>query len=178
MLKKTFLVASLSLLLAACQTTTPPEQRINVDDIATPPPSYTQASQQQAQQQRAQSVITVHVAQQQADDRLVTIDIGEGKLYAIPQPVLIQSDMQQVTPVTAQNGDTFIMLEMNDQGRQKLASVTEQAQGHFLLLSVQGELVSMAQIGQTINDGRLMMGTQNQQHTNAILDMMRGQAQN
>src|SRR5690625_6629374 len=128
MLIKTFLMASLSLLLAACQTTTPPEQRINVDDIATPPPSYTQASQQQAQQHRAQSVITVHVAQQQADDRLVTIDVGEGKLYAIPQPVLIQSDMQQVTPVTAQNGDTFIMLEMNDQGRQKLASVTEQAQ--------------------------------------------------
>lgn len=180
MLKKAFIAASVSVLLAACQTTTPPNQRMNVDDVAPPPPSYNQASQQpgqQGQQQRAQSVITIHLAQAQADDQLVAVNIGEGNLYALPQPVLVQSDMQQVTPVTAENGNTFLLLEMNDAGRQKLAAVSERAQGHFLLLSVQGQLVSLAQIGQPLQDGQLLMGTQSQQHTNAILDMMRGQGQ-
>lgn len=179
MIKRAFLAASLSTLLAACQTTTPPDQRMNVDDMA-PPPTQAAAEQQaqQKQQQRAQSVITVHLAQEQADDQLVPVNIGEGSLYALPQPVLVQTDMNQVTPVTAENGDTFLLFEMTDEGRQKLATITQQAHGHFLLLSVQGQLVSLAQIGQAIHDGQLLMGTQNQQHTDAILDMMRGQAQN
>jgi len=80
--------------------------------------------------------------------------------------------------VTAENGNTFLLLEMTDEGRQKLATVSERAQGHFLLLSVQGQLVSLARIGQPLEDGQLLMGTQSQQHTEAILDMMRGQAQN
>lgn len=187
MLKKIFIAASLSVLLAACQTTTPPDQRMNVDDVAPPPPSHNQGAQQQqgqpAQQgqqaqQQAQSVITIHLAQEQADDQLVAVNIGDGNLYALPQPVLVQSDMQQVTPVTAEDGNTFLLLEMTDEGRQKLAAVSERAQGHFLLLSVQGQLVSLAQIGQPLQDGQLLMGTQSQQHTEAILDMMRGQAQN
>ncbi|HLR29998.1 MAG TPA: hypothetical protein VK082_05430 [Paenalcaligenes sp.] len=178
MLKKTFIAASLSVLLAACQTTTPPNQRMNVDDVVPPPPSQNQGAQQQGQsgQQQAQSVITIHLAQEQADDQLVAVDVGDGNLYALPQPVLVQSDMQQVTPVTAENGSTFLLIEMTDEGRQKLAAVSERAQGHYLLLSVQGQLVSLAQIGQPLQDGELLMGTQSQQHTDAILDMMRGQA--
>lgn len=188
MLKKIFIAASLSVLLAACQTTTPPNQRMNVDDVVPPPPSQNQGAQQQqgrpaqqgqqAQQQQAQSVITIHLAQEQADDQLVAVDVGDGNLYALPQPVLVQSDMQQVTPVTAENGSTFLLIEMTDEGRQKLAAVSERAQGHYLLLSVQGQLVSLAQIGQPLEDGQLLMGTQSQQHTNVILDMMRGQGQN
>lgn len=181
MFKKALLAAGVSMVLAACQTTTPPNQRMNVDDIAPPPPGHSQGSSAQqgasAQQgqQRAQSVITVHLAQQQADDLLVEVSIGEDSLYALPQPVLIQSDMQEVTPVTAENGETFLLFTMTPEGRQKLATVTQRAQGHFLLLSVQGQLVSLAQIGQPLQDGQLLMGTQNQQHTQAILDMMRGQ---
>src|SRR5699024_6686347 len=134
------------------------------------------AQQGQQAQQQAQSVITIHLAQEQADDQLVAIDVGDGNLYALPQPVLVQSDMQQVTSVTAENGNTFLLLEMTDEGSQKLATVSERAQGHFLLLSVQGQLVSLARIGQPLEDGQLLMGTPSQQHTEAILDMMRGQA--
>ena len=181
MLRKLATALGMSVLLAACQTTTPPNERLNVDEIERPTLTQNQAAQggqnNAQQQQRAQSVITVHLAQQQPDEQLIPVQIGEGQLYALPQPILIQTDMQQVTPVTAENGDTFLLFEMNNEGSQKLATVTERAQGHFLLLSVQGQLVSMAQIGQPISDGNLLMGTQGQQHTEAILEMMRGAAQ-
>lgn len=181
MYKKIAAAFGLSMLLAACQTTTPPNERLNVEEVERPDVTQNQTPQgnpntAQQQQQRAQSVITIHLAQQQPDDQLIPVQVGEGNLYALPQPVLIQTDMQQVTPVTAENGDTFLLFEMSNEGSQKLATVTQRAQGHFLLLSVQGQLVSMAQIGQAINDGQLLMGTQGQQHTDAILNMMRGGA--
>ena len=90
-----------------------------------------------------------------------------------PQPVLTQNDMGRVTPVTVDQG-SYILLEMNEQGIPKLRSITEQAGGHYLLLSVQGQLVSVAQIGETISDGRLLVSTQNPQHTQAIIRMMQG----
>lgn len=181
MFKKLATALGIGMLLTACQTTTPPNERLNVNDIERPTLTQGQAqgtqNTAQQQQQRAQSIITVHLAQQQPDEQLIPVQIGDGQLYALPQPILIQTDMQQVTPVTAENGDTFLLFEMNNEGSQKLATVTQRAQGHFLLLSVQGQLVSMAQIGQAINDGNLLMGTQGQQHTDAILQMMRGAAQ-
>jgi hypothetical protein len=63
---------------------------------------------------------------------------------------------------------------MNQNGISKLRSVTAQARGHYLLLSVQGQLVSVARISETISDGRLLIGTQNAQHTQAIIKLMQG----
>jgi len=68
-----------------------------------------------------------------------------------------------------------MLLELNANGASKLQSVTQQARGHYLLLSVLGQLVNVAKINETIQDGRLMVGTQNAQHTRAILRMMQGQ---
>ncbi|CAM5212858.1 hypothetical protein OURE66S_03945 [Oligella ureolytica] len=160
MFKKVLLVAVVSGLLAACQTTT-----------------STTNQAQQAEQQAQQSAITVHLAQQQAAEGLVPVTIGQGNLYALPQAVLVQSDFQGVRPVAADNGRNYLLLDLNDQGRQKLASFSSQAQGHFMLLSVQGQIVSLAQITQPIQDGRLLMPTQSQQHSADILAVLSGQAQ-
>ncbi|MCQ9616517.1 hypothetical protein L1889_07175 [Paenalcaligenes niemegkensis] len=165
--------------LAGCQHTAPSRSPEPVDP---PPPvlgsqsaptTNAAAAGATAQQQSA-PVITLHLAQENAEDSLIAIDVGGASLYALPQPVLIQTDMGRVSPVTAPDQRTFIMLEMNEQGIPKLHSITEQAQGHYLLLSVQGQLVSVAQIGETIRDGRLLVSTQNQQHTQAIINMMKG----
>ncbi|MDK6201985.1 hypothetical protein QP097_00700 [Oligella urethralis] len=160
MYKKIILVAAMSGLLTACQTTTSTSQ---------------QASQ--TQQQAQQSAITVHLAQQQAAAGLVPVTVGQGSLYALPQAVLAQSDFQGVRPVTADNGNSYLLLELNEQGRQKLATLSSQAQGHFMLLGVRGQVVSISQIRQPIQDGRLLMPTQSQQHSAGILAALRGQAQ-
>lgn len=160
MLKKIVLVAAMSVLLAACQTTE----------------SITQQAQQ-SQQQQGQSAVAVFLAQQQADAQLVPVSVGQGNLYALPQPFLLQSDIQQVAPASADNGNTYLLLQLNEQGRQKLAVISAQAQGHFMLLNVQGQLVSLVQITQPIQDGRILMSTQSAQHSTAIIQAISGQTQ-
>lgn len=169
--------------LAGCEHTAPGQQPEPVDPVppvvqsqntpAPAPAAATSQSQAVAAQQQAPVVITVHLAQEQAEPSLMEVDAGGAALYARPQPVLTQNDMGRVTPVTANQG-SYLLLEMNQQGIPKLRSITEQAGGHYLLLSVQGQLVSVAQIGETISDGRLLVSTQNPQHTQAIIRMMQG----
>lgn len=170
--------------LAGCQTTAPSRQPQPVDPVppnvgiqTAPAPTQAQAAAPAAAQQQPQAatVITLHLAQQQQEPSLVAVDAGgDAPLYALPQPVLTQVDMGRISPVTAPDQSTFLLLEMNQNGIPKLRTITEQAQGHYLLLSVRGQLVSVAQIGEVITDGRLMVSTQNPQHTQAIIQMMQG----
>lgn len=158
--------------LAACQHTPPPfdsELANKQPSTRHSPPSATMASQPQAE-----TIITLHLAQEQPEPPLVAVDIGGTALYALPQPVLTQADMLRITPVTTPDQLTFLLLEMNQSGTSKLRSITSQAQGHYLLLSVQGQLVNITQIGETISDGRLLVGTQNAQHSQAIIKLMQG----
>src|SRR5690606_19892383 len=123
-----------------------------------------------APRQQSGAIITVHLAQQRQEPSLLPVDVGgAAPLYSLPQPVLTQNDMARVSPVTAPDRKTFLMLEMNQQGIAKLRNVTEQARGHFLLLSVEGQLVSVAKIGEVISDGRLLVSTQGPAHTLAII---------
>ena len=160
MFKKVLLVAAVSGSLAACQTT-----------------GSTTQQAQQSQQQAQQPVLAIFLAQRQAEAELVPINIGPGSLYALPQPFLLQSDVQQVTPVATDDGNTFLLLQLNEQGRQKLAVVTNQALGHFMLLNVQGKFVSLNQITQPIQDGRIFMGTQSAEHAQAIIQALSSKAQ-
>lgn len=178
-------IISAATALAACETTVPTQQPDSVDPA--PPQTGTTsgtpqapANQSQAadEQQRSQSIITLHLAQQQPEQNLIPVDVGDGSLHALPQPVLTQAHMASVTPVTAENGSTHILIQLNEDGAQRLQTITSQAQGHFLLLSVNGQLVSVSQIGQTIDDGGLLIPTQNQEHSNTIIRMMQQPASN
>ena len=86
----------------------------------------------QAPSSAQQTVITVHLAQEQPEPSLFPVEIDMNQaLYALPQPVLTQADMKEVTPVTARDGSTYIMFDLNPQGSTKLANVSEQKKGQF-----------------------------------------------
>ena len=138
------------------------------------PPVASQQPAQQRQAQAEQTVITVHLAQKKSETELITVNLGENnKLYALPQPILTQADMQQITPVTAKDGSTYIMFDLTPQGRTKLANVSSQAKGHYFLISAKGQLISVAQIADPITDGKMLIGTNNAQHTQQILQLLR-----
>lgn len=138
------------------------------------PPVSAQQSAPQRQTQAEQTVITVHLAQQQSEPSLVAVELdGTNKLYALPQPILTQADMQQVTPVTAADGSTYIMFEMTPQGRVKLADVSRQAKGHYFLISAKGQLISVAQIAEPMTDGKLLISTNGAGHTQQVLQLLR-----
>lgn len=154
--------------VAGANATKPPPA-----DIQRPPMSARQYAQQN-QNQAAQTVITVHLAQEKAEASLVAVELGENQaLYALPQPVLTQADIRQVTPVTAQDGSTFIMFELAPQGRAKLSNVSTQAKGHYFLVSAQGQLVSVAQITEPMTDGKLLISTNGNEHTRQIIQLLR-----
>lgn len=173
----------LAVLLAGCQHTTPVHERIPLEEPLPPTITGTAVPQQPvataavntSHQQRANAVITIHLAQAQAEPKLMQVDVGGDPLYALPQPVLTQAHIRRVSPVNTTNQGSFLLLEMNEAGSHKLRNVTAQAQGYYFLLSVQGQLVSLAQIDATIADGGLLMSTQNPQQTQAILNLMRQQ---
>lgn len=139
------------------------------------PPAASTGARNAAPAGQQQVVITLHLAQQNKEDNLIPIDAGGAEpLYALPQPVLTQADMHRVTPVRTQDQGNFVLFEMNEAGSRKLRLITERARGHFLLLSVQGQLASVVRIGDVIDDGRLLVGTQGPEHSDAILRLMRG----
>ena len=172
---------ALGLMLAAgCQNqgTTPASAAVNATKPAAAqiqrPPVSAQQSAPQRQAQAEQTVITVHLAQEKSEPSLVAVELGENEmLYALPQPILTQADMLQVTPVTAQNGQTFIMFDLTPQGRAKLANVSTQAQGHFFLISAKGQLISVAQIAEPMTDGKLLISTNGAGHTQQVLQLLR-----
>ncbi len=148
----------------------PPETR--------PPVSARQYAQQQqqvqAQSQAQQTVITVHLAQEQPEASLIAVEVDDNQaLYALPQPVLTHADMKEVTPVTTRDGSTFIMFDLTPQGSAKLANVSTQAQGHFFLVSAGGQLISVSQIAEPMTEGKFLVSTQDAEHARQILQLLR-----
>ena len=131
------------------------------------------AAQAATQQTTEQGIIAVHLAQRKSEPELLTLDLGEGKkLYALPQPVLTQGDMEGVASVASEDGKTFLMFNMSEQGRAKLAKISTEAKGHFLLFSVKNQLVGISQVDQPVTDGKLVMATENADHTKKILQLL------
>ena len=168
------------MLAAGCQiqATTPASEGANASKPAAAqvqrPPASAQQSAPQRQAQTEQTVITVHLAQKLSEPSLLAVELGENEtLYALPQPVLTQADMLQVTPVTAQSGQTFIMFDLTPQGRAKLSNVSTQAKGHFFLTSAKGQLISVAQISEPMTDGKLLISTNGAEHTQQIFQLLR-----
>ena len=176
--------------LAACQPLAPAQRaqppvdpvppQVTASGTAPQTPANSHAPQRPAQAQgqtQSAPIITLHLAQQKQEPSLVDVNVGgQAHLYALPQPVLTQADMARVSPVTSQQGN-FLLLEMNQRGIPKLQRVTQQARGNFLLLSVRGQLVNVARIDHEVSDGRLLLATQNTQQTQAIIQLLRGNAQ-
>lgn len=164
------------MLIAGCQqqATVPTSGATNTvkpAPVSAPPRS---ASTQQRPVQAEQTIITVHLAQQKSEPSLLEVELGAGEaLYALPQPILVQGDIREITPVTAQDGSTFIMFEMTPQGRVKLADISTQALGHFFLISAKGQLISVAQIGEPMTDGKLLISTNGSEHTRQVLQLLR-----
>lgn len=154
-------------------------QQVTRQATAQPQAAQQAARQTTGQRQVAsqeQVVITLHLAQQNQEEGLMPVDAGgSAPLYALPQPVLTQADMHRVSPVRGADEANYLLIEMNETAIPKLRLITERAKGHYLLLSVRGQLASVVQIGDPINDGRLLVGTQSPQHTQAILNLMKGQ---
>lgn len=166
-------LASLALglmLVAGCQS--PGAGKSSAAGTAEQPAAT--AQREQAGQQAEQSMLAVHLAQLEAEPELLVLELGEGKrLYALPDPVLNQGDMLGVASMANDKGQTFLLFDMTEEGRAKLANISTQATGHFFLFSARGQLVGVSQIAEPVTDGKLVMATENEEHTKQVLELLR-----
>lgn len=131
-LKFSAVVLSL-MLMVGCQSqnTAPTAESSNAKKSAeTSVTTSSERVQTSAEQQAEDAMITVHLAQLQNGPELLTVDLGENKkLYALPLPVLNRADMQGVEAFATKEGKTFIVFDMTEQGRTKLASLLLKPKG-------------------------------------------------
>jgi len=175
-LKFSALALGLMLMLGCqSQSSTPSSESSNAKQPAeTTVTTSSSRVQSSAEQQAEDAMISVHLAQLHSGPELLTVDLGENKkLYALPLPVLNRGDMQGVEAFATKEGKTFIVFDLTEQGRTKLAELTAKAQGHFFLFGAQGQMIGISRITETMTDGKLVMETQDKEHTVQVMQLLR-----
>lgn len=81
--------------------------------------------------------------------------------------------MEGVEAFATKDGKTFIVFDMTEQGRTKLAELTAKAKGHFFLFGAQGQMIGIARINEPMADGKLVMPTQDKEHTVQVMQLLR-----
>lgn len=159
--------------LAACQV---PPKRANTDSAgstATRAAASQPASQQPAATNSAPA-IAFHLAQTKQAQGLARVQLNQNtSLYAVPQPVLTQADLQQIVPVQNKNGQVFLRFDFTQQGTAKLAQVTRQSVGNYLIISANGKLVSVPRIAAAYTDGKFPVPVKNAEEARAMLQVLR-----
>lgn len=151
--------------VAACQSasalrppelsldTTPPNM-VQVIDGSRLRQSGDQSGFQTKYQERG--ALALHLAQRKPEPGLVPVSIDDRRtLYALPMPVFIQNDISRIGTLFFEDKESFLVVEMSQNSNLKLKEITEGAKGHYFLLSMQGNLISLAPIEEQINDKRL-----------------------
>ncbi|GAB3100412.1 hypothetical protein GCM10027288_03020 [Bordetella tumbae] len=139
--------------------------------------STTQQPAQQPSQQNANNStpnITFHLAQVRPGNGLAQVQLNQNtRLYAVPQPVLTQADLRQIVPMQNKNGQVFLRFDFNQQGAAKLAKVTRESQGNYLIISAQGKLISVPKISATYDGGSFPLPVASVDEAQAISRLIR-----
>ena len=161
--------------LAACQHTAP--KRANAGPAGAATAAATQQTPQQPRQQATGStapVVTFHLAQAQPADGLARVQLNPStSLYAVPNPVFTQADLQQVVPVQGKNGQVFLRFDFTQQGAAKLAKVTREALGNYLIVSVRGKVIGVPRIATAYEDGNFPLPASSVEEAQAMVQLLR-----
>ena len=161
--------------LAACQV---PPKRASTEPASGTTAAQPAASQSGSQQQRAANSsapsITFHLAQTQQAKGLARVQLNpKTSLYALPQPVFTQADLQQIVPIQNKDGQVFLRFDFTQQGAAKLTQVTRQSVGSYLIISAHGKLVAVPRIATTYDGGKFPVPVKNVEEARAMVQMLR-----
>lgn len=161
--------------LAACQH--PGTLRTDSASAASQPVAAAQQTAQAATQQAASSaapVITFHLAQTSPAQGLAQVQVNPSvTLYAVPQPVFTQADLQQV--ITTQNGagQSILRFDFNEAGAAKLEKLASEAAGNYMMVSVRGQLIAVSKIAPSYPDGKFPVPAASANDARDILQKLR-----
>src|SRR5690606_21546027 len=123
-------VAPLSLVvLAACQTTPKGSSTVSTAPEAPQPETSVQAQQQGAP-------IAVFLADTVMQANWTPVNIDSGMLYVNPQPVITRGDLIGIQAGSNKQGEGLLALELNEEGKSKVADITTKNPNKRLALVV------------------------------------------
>lgn len=161
--------------LAACQH--PGAQRTDAAAAASPQGAVAPKAEQAATQpatNNAAPIVTFHLAQTSAAQGLAPVRVTpDATLYAVPQPVFTQADLQQVGTTQNKAGQVFLLFSFNEKGASKLTTLASEAAGNYLMVSVRGGLIAITQIASNYPDGKFPIPVASANEARDILQKLR-----
>lgn len=154
-------------LLAACQ-------QMPVNNQAVNPAHPAAAASAPAPSRTVSTIVEFRLAQSQPARNLTALHIGKQTLYFFPPPVLTGNDLARAIPMKTSQGQPFVRLEFNQAGAQRLAALTRQNAGRWLLITVNGKLVAAPRIGGPMTQGIMNMTTDSDRNAVLVANDMNG----
>lgn len=157
-------VAPLSLvLLAACQSTQgpgtaatePAAQAATAPQTARPDPA-TSMPQSPAPAQEQGAPVAVYIADTTEQTGWTPVNLQSGTLYVNPQAVITRADLSGVQAGSNKQGDGLLALELNEQGKNKVADATTQNPNKRLALVVGRTLLAVPGYSTPVTSGQLI----------------------
>ncbi|VVA47983.1 SecDF P1 head subdomain-containing protein [Serratia ficaria] len=143
-------------------------QQLPARQSVQPLSASTQPSQQQA------PLVEFRLAQAQAREGLNSLKLKDNTLYFTPDPVLTRGDLAGVTPMKSKQGQAFVNLRFTPAGAQKLAQVSGQNVGKWLVFTINNQLVGIPRLTHAVTNGNLNLTMSSEQEAINVADAIAG----
>lgn len=164
-----------AVLLAGCETTAP-AQKAAAANNATVAAAQTAASPQQQQQQATQ--VFFRLAQTESAEGLSELQLSDGSLWVLPQPVLSRADLASVEPLQTKQGQALVRFGFNQEGARKLSELSRRYQGKLMVVTIADNLVAVPRISEPLTQGAMVVAVANSEQAMAIARAVAGPGSN
>lgn len=171
-LGRIFLPLSL-VVLAACQTT-PGQKTDTAQAPAQPETSTAPQAETNIQAQRQGAPVAVFLADTAIQSGWTPVTIDSGTLYVNPQPVITRADLTGIQAGSNKNGDGLLALELNEEGKRKIADITTENPNRRLALVVGRTMLAAPGYSKPVTTGHLIFAVGTEQNATAAARAIAG----
>lgn len=141
-------------LLAACQTT--PGTGTAQAPGTTSPATETPEPETSIQAQQQGAPVAVFLADTTLQTGWTPVNIQSGTLYVNPQPIITRDDLAGIQAGANKDGEGLLALELNDEGKSKVAEATTQNPNKRLALVVGRTMLAAPGYNTPVTTGHLV----------------------
>ncbi len=161
--------------LAACQTAPTKTAQAPADATATPAPQQGTAQPGATQPQQAQGArVAVFIADTATQTGWTPVNIQSGTLYVNPKPVITRGDLSGIQAGSNKAGEGLLALQLNDEGKSKIADATSKNPNKRLALVVGSTMLAAPTYTTQVNSNQLVFAVGTEQNATAAARAIAG----
>jgi len=121
--------------------------------------------------------VAIYVAQSQAGDNMVSLQVPGGMLYMPRVPLLTRADISEAAAMADGQGQNFVGLRFTEAGARKLSDASTANIDRMLAVVIGRDLVAAPRVTEPLNRGVLAFGVPTRQAALDIAARIRGDQQ-